>query len=504
MLLLSLALAAAAGAQVPGGNDPQELYGARWTPEAAVYRSAAPSVVRVRLEARFDGLSVGFGNIELGGTGERWVSVSNGTGVVYSEQGLVITNAHVVNTREEIAPEDLRLRIRLSQAASAGGEEKEFAARLLALDPEIDLALLQIESDQGFSRIAFGKEGDLLIGEKVIALGAPFGRSLMLSSGILSALGQEVAIEERDGSTRLMQGLIQTDAAVNEGFSGGPLLNAYGELIGLSVSRVDGAEGIAYAIPIAQINDSLRESLLGGLATLELWTGMEVGPASPETWPRVEEVHPRGPAALAGFLPGDRILLVNREPVSRLEQWADELLTHSAGETLEIVVRRGRNSLGLSLELADPSQRDSLGLFGAEFGRGSYSLRDRSGVNALQYECPRIDQVYPGSPADRLGLRRGDLVLMVGVEDPRFPRGWAKVRSASELIALMRGPTFKLDSENIWIARGEETFRGLLPVDDPGVLRNAQTRRSDESSLGEDAATVSPAKSPPPASPQGQ
>jgi S1-C subfamily serine protease len=504
MLLLSLALAAAAGAQVPGGNDPQEIYGARWTPEAAVYRSAAPCVVRVRLEARLDGLSARFGSIEIGGTGERWVGVSNGTGVVYSEQGLVITNAHVVNTSEEIDPKDLRLRVRLSGAATGEEGERDFPARLLALDPEIDLALLQIDSDRAFSRIAFGKENDLLIGEKVIALGAPFGGSLMLSSGILSALNQEVTLEERDGSTRLMQGLIQTDAAINEGFSGGPLMNVYGELIGLSVSRVDGAEGIAYAIPIAQINESLRESLLGGLATLGLWTGMEVGPASPEVWPRVEEVHPRGPAARAGFLAGDRILLVNREPVSRLEQWADELLRHAAGETLEIVVRRGRNSQGLSLELAEPSQRDSLGLFGAEFGRGSYSLRDGTGTNALQYECQRIEQVYPGSPADRLGLRRGDLVLMVGVDDPRFPRGWAKVRSASELIALMRGPTFKLDAENIWIARDEETFRGVLPVDDPAVLRNASPKSVSAANRENAETTAIPAKSPQSESPRGR
>lgn len=504
MLLLSLALAAAAGAQGPGGTDPQETFGARWTPEAAVYRSAAPCVVRVRLEARLDPLSARFGSFQIGDTGERWIGVSNGTGVVYSEQGLVITNAHVVNTREEIDPKDLRLRVRLSSAATGAEGERDFAARVLAIDPEIDLALLQIESERAFSRIAFGKENDLLIGEKVIALGAPFGGSLMLSSGILSALDQEVTLEERDGSTRMMHGLIQTDAAINEGFSGGPLMNVYGELIGLSVSRVDGAEGIAYAIPIAQINESLRESLLGGLATLGLWTGMEVGPASPEVWPRVEGVHPRGPAARAGFLAGDRILLVNREPVSRLEQWADELLRHAAGETLEIVVRRGRSSVGLSLELAEPSQRDSLGLFGAEFGRGSYSLRDGAGTSALQYECPRIERVYPGSPADRLGLRRGDLVLMVGVDDPRFPRGWAKVRSASELIALMRGPTFKLDSENIWIARDDETFRGLLPVDDPAVLRSPRLNAGTEAEVVGSSSATKPATSPQPGSPRGQ
>lgn len=482
MLALSLVLAAAVGAQVPSGTDQEDRYGARWTPEAAVYQSAAPSVVRVRLEARLDEISASFGPIEIGGTGERWIGVSNGTGVVYSERGLVITNAHVVETREDIALEDQRLRVVLSAEATGEEGDREFSARLLALDPRIDLALLQIDSERTFSRIPFSQENDLLIGEKVVALGAPFGRSLMLSSGILSALDQEVLVADSDGVAKRMAGLIQTDAAVNEGFSGGPLMNAYGELIGLTVSRVEAAEGIAYAIPIAQINASLRESLLGGAAAIAIWTGMEVAPADPGGWPQIIRVHPRGPAARAGLEAGDRILLANEKPLGRLEQWADELLKHRAGQTIELVVQRAgldKRVRGMSLELAAAEMRDTYGLFGAEFSRGTYSARTPDGRGRQQYECPRIDRVFEGSPADRLGLRRGDLILMIGVDDERYPQGWTKVRSASELIAVMRGPTFRLDSENIWIARGEESFRGTLPIDDPGVALGIRPMRSE-------------------------
>lgn len=499
-MLLSLALTAAIGAQVPQSGDPQERYGARWTPEAAVYQSASPSVVRVRLEARLEGLSASFGPIDLGATKDRWVGVSNGTGVIYSEQGLVITNAHVVSTRDEINPEDTRVRVRLSDAAVRAGESDDYSARLLAIDPDMDLALLQIEADRAFARIPFAEENDLLIGEKVIALGAPFGRSLMLSSGVLSALGQEVGVADREGTARRMTGLIQTDAAVNEGFSGGPLLNAYGQLIGLTVSRVEEAEGIAYAIPIEQVNASLRERLLSGVAALALWTGMEVGPALPELWPRVEQVHPRGPAARAGLLPGDRILAVDRKPISLLEHWADELLKHEAGDALELLIDRNRRSFGVTLELADASRRDSLGLVGAELGRGTYRYRDRATGTLESVDCPRVDRVYPGSPADRLGLRTGDLVLMVGVQDdPRYPAGWAKVRTATELVALMRGPTFKLHEDNIWIARGDESFRGVLPIDDPVVLRS--TARNQPAAADLDAG--SPLRTPQPTSSSG-
>lgn len=477
MLALSFALAAAVSAQVPGGTDLEDRYGARWTPEAAVYQSAAPSVVRVRVEARIDSISASFGPIEIGGTGERWLSVSNGTGVVYSERGLVITNAHVVETREDIAAEDQRLRVVLSAEASGDQEEREFEARLLALDPAIDLALLQIESDLTFSRIPFSRDNDLLIGEKVVALGAPFGRSLMLSSGILSALDQEVLVANSVGDTTRMAGLIQTDAAVNEGFSGGPMMNAYGELIGLTVSRVEAAAGIAYAIPIAQINASLRDRLLGNS-----WTGMEVVAAQAGGWPRVESVHPRGPAARAGIEVGDRIILANERPLARVEQWADELVSLRAGDAIELVVRgSGENGRvrGMTLELMDADLRDSLGLVGAEFERGSYSVRSADGQGRRVYECPRVESVFPGSPADRLGLKRGDLVLMIGVDDERYPRGWQKVRTASEMTALMRGPTFRVRDENIWIARGEETFRGMLPIDDPAVAERIRPMRSE-------------------------
>lgn len=473
MLALSLALVAAVSAQVPGGADLEDRYGARWTPEAAVYQSASPSVVRVRLEARVDSISASFGPIEIGGTGERWLGVSNGTGVVYSERGLVITNAHVVETREDIAAEDQRLRVVLSAEAAGEDEVREFEARLLALDPAIDLALLQIDSDRTFLRIPFGRENDLLIGEKVVALGAPFGRSLMLSSGILSALNQEVLVADSDGVTKRMGGLIQTDAAVNEGFSGGPMMNTYGELIGLTVSRVEAAAGIAYAIPIAQINASLRDRLLGNT-----WAGMEVVAAEPGGWPKVERVHPRGPAARAGMEVGDRILIANGKPLARLGQWADELANLRAGDAMEIVVRgagESRRARGMTLELVDAGLRDTLGLFGAEFSPGSYSVRSSSGQGRRVYECPRIESVFPGSPADRLGLQRGDLVLMVGVDDERYPRGWQKVRTASEMTALMRGPTFRVSSENIWIVRSDETFRGMLPIDDPTIANRVRS-----------------------------
>lgn len=503
MWLAPLALAVAL-AQVPGTESLKGRIGARWTPEVDVYRSARPSVVRVRLEARLTDLSASIGTFEFS-SGERWIGVSGGTGVIYTEDGWLMTNAHVIDTREDIAPEDQRLRVILTDDAADDDGTIEYPASIVAVDRDLDLAVLRIDAPRGFSPLQFAKPDDLLIGEKVIALGAPFGRSVTLSSGILSGLGQEVLIENREGATLRLDDLIQTDAAINEGFSGGPLLNAYGELIGLTVSRVDGADGIAYAIPTSQILASLQQSLLGGAAASGSWTGMDVGAGASLPFAVVQSVHPRGPAAKAGLRGGDRILSLDNRPVPSLKTWAEELSKAEANQTIKIQARRDGRSFSTSLTLAPPEDRDSVGLVGARFGRGVY-LPPQAGENGspgLELECPRVEEVIPGSPADRLGLEPGDLVLMLGVDDRRYPAGWAKVRSASELISLMRGPTFRLFEDNIWIARGSATFVGTLPVDDPQVLARSLRNQPSGPRAQRSPGTINE-PNPRPASPSGR
>jgi len=491
MSFVALALAAAVLPQQVAGGDLKSQYGSRWTPEAEVYRQAAPSVVRIRLEGRLSEVTASLGGFEVS-TGELWPSVSTGTGVVYSDRGLVLTNAHVVTTSAEISPENLRVRVMFSPGFGGDDGEETYAAQIVGIDPTHDLALLQIESEAKFQALPFAEANDLLIGERVIALGAPFGGSLTLSSGILSGTGRSVQISEEGGSQRIMRDLLQTDAAINEGSSGGPLLNAYGQLIGLTVSHVEDAEGIAYAIPIAQVRMALQRGLIGAGISDTSWAGLEVGPDTRGFWPRVKAIHPRGPGATAGFQLGDRIFRVNRTPISRFEQWASLMRAQVAGNTLDVDVRRGSGNVKLKLVLDEARKRDGFALFGAELDRGVYALPDPKGGPAQAIDCPQIVRVYENSPAARLGLQEGDLVLMIGVEDSRYPTGWAKIRSPSELYSLVRGPSLRTESDNIWIARSGSTFTGRLVVDDPGLLRTASVRELADGQRETSGASVEP------------
>jgi S1-C subfamily serine protease len=470
MLASALALALVALPQQLPDENLIAQYGQRLTAEARVYRRVAPSVVRVELEARANLLARILGRqFDAGG----YVGMSSGTGVIYSAQGLVVTNAHVITPSmpDQIPPEARRIRVSFASDQGNEMERTEFTARVLAIDARWDLALLQIEHDgQRFKPIAFGISSDLLIGEKVIALGAAFGESLSLSTGVISGVGRKTTMEVRKETYQTFSGLIQTDAAINQGNSGGPLLNIYGDMIGLTVSVLNNAHGISYAIPVDQVNDSLAHGLLDGGFSTRYWSGMAVSERERDLAPVVNMVHPRGPAGRAGLLPGDRILSINENPVSSFEQYSAMAQKHLAGETLELAVRRGVDFLEVGFQLLDVEARNTQGLFGLELEQTSIEVPGERGNQ--RDECLVVSKVYPDSPAAKLGLKSKDLILALGVkEGPLNPDGWSRIRSVGEMVSVVRGPSFQLDAENIWILRNSSSFKGQLLIDDPDVLR---------------------------------
>jgi S1-C subfamily serine protease len=156
---------------------------------------------------------------------------SLGSGVVIDPEGRVITNEHVVARAS---------RIRVSLA-----DGREFEATLVGADPNNDLAVLQIDTEEELPWVAPGSSRDLLVGEPVIAIGNPFGLSNTVTTGVLSATDRSI-----NTNGRTFHGFLQTDASINPGNSGGPLLNAEGTLIGINTAIYQGAEGIGFAIPI--------------------------------------------------------------------------------------------------------------------------------------------------------------------------------------------------------------------------------------------------------------
>ena len=133
---------------------------------------------------------------------------------------------------------------------------RKLPAELISSDPDADLAVLKISSDQRFPTLALGDSSDLMIGEPVIAVGNPLGYSHTVSTGIVSAVHRDLKDSDEP---KALQDLIQTDAAINPGNSGGPLLNAYGEVIGINTAVRSDAQNIGFSIPINRLRDLIPE-----------------------------------------------------------------------------------------------------------------------------------------------------------------------------------------------------------------------------------------------------
>src|SRR5207302_1860266 len=231
---------------------------ARRTPLVLAVDRARPAVVNinaqevVRAAASDDPWALFFGG---GGRARDQLRTSLGSGFVFNSEGFVLTNYHVVarGSRIQVSFED----------------GADFTAKVVGTDPGGDLAVLKIESDRKFPAAPLGSSGDLMLGEPTIAIGNPFGLNQSVSVGVVSALHRPVHAEGRS-----YYDFIQTDASVNPGNSGGPLINADGNVIGVCSAVLANGQGIGFAIPIDRALRVARELVKsGGLA--DTWWGFD-------------------------------------------------------------------------------------------------------------------------------------------------------------------------------------------------------------------------------------
>lgn len=243
----------------------------------------------------------------IGRAGEHGV----GSGVVWDHHGHVLTNAHVIGRSEAL------------EVALPSGQR--FSARPVGVDPQLDLAVIRVHPPVAgeLSPARFGDSDGLRVGQGVIALGNPLGFSWTVTFGVVSAL--ERTLVEPNGA--LLDGMIQTDAAVNPGNSGGPLATLQGEVVGITTAMIMGGQGLGFAIPASAITP-LVEQMLAGQAARHPWLGVvgqaEVIPAAvaramqlpADRGVLVTEVVPDAPAARAGLQAFDLILSVNGRAVA--------------------------------------------------------------------------------------------------------------------------------------------------------------------------------------------
>jgi S1-C subfamily serine protease len=298
-----------------------------------VFKRLSPSVVHITtLGTQRDLFSLNVQQVPRG----------TGTGFVWDDRGHVVTNFHVIQGANAA-------RVTLS-------DQTTYEARLVGAFPDRDLAVLRIEAPGAkLPPIPVGSSRDLLVGQRVYAIGNPFGLDQTLTVGVVSALNREI----ESFNARTIRGVIQTDAAINPGNSGGPLLDSAGRLIGVNtqIASPSGASaGIGFAIPVDEVNRIVPRLIRDGRYVRPA-IGVTAGPASLQRalqLPRgvaIVQVVPGSPAALAGLqsfrrgsgnqiVAGDVITAVGDEPVADLDDMLTQLERRQPGDSVTLTIWR--------------------------------------------------------------------------------------------------------------------------------------------------------------------
>lgn len=341
-----------------------------------------------------------------------------GSGVIVSEDGLIITNNHVIEGADEI-------RVTLQ-------DREEFPATVVGVDPKTDLAVLRIEKTD-LATIPWGDSENLEVGEFVLAIGSPFGLSRTVTMGIISATGRaNVGIADYED-------FIQTDAAINPGNSGGPLVNIQGELIGINTaifSRSGGYQGIGFAVP-SNMARRIMEQLLSTGRVSRGWLGVTIQDITPDIsrhfgLPEVRgalvgDVAPGSPAQEAGLQRGDILLEFSGKPVADVSSLRNLVASAKVGSEVSLLFWRDGEQLRRSTRIIEWPSENPEAVASVKPLEPSYSKEDWLGlkVMVLTREIRRqlglapgenglvIVGVRPGSAGQAAGLRKGDVILEI-------------------------------------------------------------------------------------------
>ena len=318
---------------------------------------------------------------------------SLGSGVIIDENGYVLTCLHVVQRASRV------------WVTLADGRQFEAQPKFMG-NPRIDVALLKLitKGTEKFKAVKFAKDDDLLLGETVLALGNPFGLGGSVSRGILSSKNRRPSLEDEPLN---VADWLQTDAAINPGSSGGPLVNLRGELIGLNAAIYRQGHGIGFALPIKQVTEAVSEMFVPE-TTKSIWFGARIksGP-----YPlAITEVEPGSPAAIAGLQKGDVIEQVDGKPPKSFIQ-CTEWISNSAKREVTLAVQRGgeRRELKAKLVALADVIRQKLGASVQEMTQElaeNFGYQRRDGL--------LIAEVVPDGPAARADLKAG--YLLAGID----------------------------------------------------------------------------------------
>jgi len=269
------------------------------------------------------------------GTPQERQSAALGSGFIIDESGIVVTNNHVIQGAEDII-------------VRVNGDE-EFKAKVLGADPLMDIAVLQLETDEKFIPVSFGDSDKARIGDWVIAIGNPFGLGGTVTSGIISARNRSIGLSRYED-------FIQTDASINSGNSGGPLFDLEGNVIGINTAILgrNGSIGIGFSIPSNSAKTVISQLIEFG-ETKRGWLGVRIQYVTQEIADAEELDEPRGalvvsvaensPSDKAGIKDGDIILEFNGEKIKQMKELPAIVAKTEVGKNVKVKVWRNKNEL---------------------------------------------------------------------------------------------------------------------------------------------------------------
>jgi len=419
----------------PGASIPPTVSASRRTPIVVVAHNVLPSVVNIQTEATIRRREVdpffdpfGF----FGGGNQTYTSL--GSGFVWSSDGIIVTNNHVVEGASRIS-------VIFSDAT-------QHSARLIGVDPDSDLAVLRIDA-KNLAAAPVGTSADLMIGETVVAVGNPFGLSGTVTTGVVSALGRSVPSKEQG---RTFTDFIQTDASINPGNSGGPLLNIEGKVVGINTAILGNAQGIGFAIPVDRARKVIQDLLRYGQVH-RAWLGAVTATITPEEGKRlgvrvtrgalVSRIFGGSPAQAAGLRPGDVITAVADRPVDSREAFATYTASIPSGQPIQLTVVREGTPRAIIVRPTDPPR--DLGL---------RILWEIAGLRVGNSRGVVIEEVAGKSRSASIGLAPGDYIVGINGNE---------VRSVDELNAAL---TNSADRSSIVldVARGRFIYSLTFPM----------------------------------------
>jgi len=349
-----------------------------------------------------------------------------GSGVIFDKGGYVLTNEHVVSGAEEI-------KVTLSDG-------RDFKGKVVGSDVTTDMAIVKIEA-HNLPTVELGDSDVLRVGEITIAIGNPYGLEKTVTMGVVSAKGRNISAGS-DGHE--YTNLIQTDTAINPGNSGGPLLNTRGEVVGINTAIIPYAQGIGFAIPVNVAKRNLNDLITLGKVR-RAWLGVYIQEVTPEIAEQfnldkaegvlIADVVPQGPAEESGLARGDIVLSVNDKAVNKTQELQDAIRALQIGDKATLKVKRDGKEISFVVKIGEMPADETLTTkdkvfteqTGLRVDTVTPDIARKAGLSKVTGVV--ITDIIPGSPAEDMGLKTGDIILEANRKEVSSISDWENIIS---------------------------------------------------------------------------